>query len=38
MGLGHSPSIIPDGLVFYFDPIKIKSFFPPFNSSLIGLL
>ena len=26
MGLGHSPSIIPDGLVFYFDPINTRSY------------
>jgi hypothetical protein len=26
MGLGHSPSIIPDGLVFYFDPINPRSY------------
>ncbi len=26
MGLGHSPSIISDGLVFYFDPINTRSY------------
>jgi hypothetical protein len=26
MGLGHSPSIIPEGLVFYFDPINTRSY------------
>ena len=26
MGLSHSPGIIPDGLVFYFDPINPRSY------------
>ena len=26
MGLGHSPAIISEGLVFYFDPINTRSY------------
>jgi hypothetical protein len=43
MGLGHSPSIIPDGLVFYFDPINTRSYagtgltgFNLINTAIVG--
>jgi hypothetical protein len=26
MGLGHSPAVVPEGLVFYFDPINTRSY------------